>query len=162
MKQHGLTLLELVIAIAMVALVASLALPSFGSAAERGRLKLVAETLASDLAEARFEAAQRGQVVFLDYRAGAADWCWAVATAPGCACGSAQPCQLKAVRAADHGGIRLVEAESSAFDMTGKAAAPGGALLQSARGDRLRVKLSAMGRASICLAAGAVPGYAAC
>jgi type IV fimbrial biogenesis protein FimT len=161
MKARGLTLLELMIALAMLAVVASMAVPSFGSAAERARLKNSAETLAADLAEARFEAAQRGQPLYVDYQAGA-NWCWSVATAPGCACGTPQFCQLKTTQGRDHTGITLLDPVPTAFDPTGQVNVAGGALLQSAHGDRLRVNVSALGRASICSAAGTLPGYPAC
>jgi len=160
MKQLGLTLLEVMIALAMLAIVASLALPSFGAAAERARLKSAAETLAADIADARFEAAQRGQAFNIDFKTGA-DWCWSVAMAPGCSCGTAQACQLKTVQGKDHAGIELLQAGATRLDPTGPADG-GAALFQSSRGDRLRVELSRLGRASICAAAGTLPGYPAC
>jgi len=165
-RSRGLTLLELMIALAMLAVVASLALPGFGAAAERARLKNSAETLAADLAEARFEAANRGQALVVDFRGGA-NWCWSVATAPGCDCsGTAVPqCQLKGVHASEHAGIELLQSHATVFDPTGAVAgtaSAGGALFQSARGDRLRVSVSPLGRATICVAAGTVAGYMAC
>lgn len=161
MKSRGLTLLELVIAIALVALVASLALPSFGSVAERARLKSTAETLASDLAEARYEAAKRGQSLHVELVPGP-DWCWAVATHPTCACGAPAPCQLKSERAADHGGITLVEFRSARFDASGTADGTGFAIFQSPHGERLKVELAPLGRPRLCAPGGQVSGYPAC
>ncbi|BAL95027.1 GspH/FimT family pseudopilin [Rubrivivax gelatinosus] len=158
----GLTLLETMIAVAIVALLASLAVPSFGSAAERSRLRFAAETLASDLGEARFEAARRGQPLQLEVRPGAG-WCWAIATQPGCGCDAHRACQLKTERAADHGGIRLVDAAPTQLEADGQAqATPRPALFESTRGERLQVSLSPLGRARICAPAAAVPGYPAC
>lgn len=163
MKPRGLTLLELVIAMAMLAIVASLALPNFGSAADRTRLRSAAETLATDIAEARYESAQRGAPLFLDVQAGPG-WCWAVTTAAGCRCGLPQSCQLKTVSEADNPGVLLVDAHALAFDPTGMPMAAAGteALLQSRRGEQLRVSVSPLGRASICSPEGAVPGYLRC
>jgi type IV fimbrial biogenesis protein FimT len=160
MKRRGLTLLELVIALAILAIVATLALPSFGAGAERTRLRLAAETLASDLAEARFEAAKAGRALHLPAQAGPA-WCWAVATTPDCGCAAAAPCQLKAERAASHAGVTLVEVRAASFD-PGGAATGGGALLRSGRGEELRVELSPLGRPRVCAPGGAVVGYPAC
>jgi type IV fimbrial biogenesis protein FimT len=161
MKSRGLTLLELVIALALVALVASLALPSFGSVAERARLKSTAETLASDFAEARYEAAKRGQSLHVELSPGP-DWCWAVATHPTCPCGEAGPCRLKSERAADHGGITLVESHAARFDANGTADGVGFATFQAPHGERLRVEVAPLGRARICAPAGEVPGYQRC
>lgn len=167
-RPRGFTLLEAVIAVALIALVATLALPSFGAALERSRLKAAAEALASDLQEARFEAARRGEALHVELNAGPA-WCWSVATAPGCGCGAAA-CRLKAATAAEHAGVRLVEGRSASFAPTGTtndaAGVPvpvnAGATFESGRGERLRVALSALGRARICAPQAPVAGYPAC
>lgn len=158
----GLTLLETMIALALVALLASLALPSFGGAAERARLRFAAETLAADIGEARFEAARRGQPLHLDMYTGSA-WCWPVATEPGCGCDAERACQLKTERAADHGGIRLLDAASTRLEADGEAQSqPSPAVFESTRGERLQVSLSPLGRARICAPGAGVPGYPAC
>ena len=133
------------------------------AAADRARLRHAAETLAADLTEARFESAQLGKPLYLDVQPGPG-WCWAVTSAPGCRCGVAQACQLKTVSEIDNAGVQLAEAHAISFDPTGTLQATGGsdALLQSRRGERLRVSVSALGRASICAPDGVVPGYAAC
>ena len=93
-----------------------------------------------------------------------AGWCWAVTSAPGCRCGLAQSCQLKVARESDNAGVQLSEAHNIAFDPSGTLQTAGGndALLQSRRGERLRVSVSALGRASICAPDGGVPGYPSC
>lgn len=161
---RGFTLLEAATAVALVAIVATLALPSFGAAMERSRLKAAAEALASDLQEARFEAARRGQALHVELSPGPA-WCWSVSTAPGCGCGAAA-CRLKAATAAEHAGVTLVEARSASFTPTGGPDVPApvnaGATFESGHGERLRVELSALGRARICAPHARVSGYAPC
>ena len=49
------------VALGIVAVLATLALPSFGSIVARHRLKAAAENLSMDLAELRFEATRRGR-----------------------------------------------------------------------------------------------------
>jgi type IV fimbrial biogenesis protein FimT len=167
LRSRGLTLLELMVGLVVLAILATLTLPSFAGMAQRARLKSVAETLAADLTEARFEAAQRGQALNVTFRAGA-DWCWAVTTTPGCPCesGPAPACRLKAVRAADHGGITLLQSDAARLEPAGMAglgeAPTGGAVFQSPSGESLRVRISPLGRASICAPTAPVPGYPAC
>jgi len=135
--------------------------PALAGAADRARLRSAAETLASDLAEARFEAARRGQSLAVQASAGPA-WCWVVATDPGCPCGEKQACRLKATAASDYPGIAMSDARSVVFDPTGSADTQGGALFQSSRGEQLRVDLLAIGRARVCAPQGMVPGYPVC
>ncbi len=158
----GLTLPEMLVTLALLAVLASLALPSFGAMMARHRLKAAADNLALDLAELRFEAARRGVPLHLQITAGA-DWCYALATAPGCDCRVAQVCQLKTVRALDHPGIRLLQAQDLQFEPTPMlAATPSAALLQAPDGEQLRVGLSPLGRPSVCAPQASVPGYTRC
>lgn len=160
-RQQGLTLIEIAIALALLALLATLALPSFGSMLSRHRLAAAAEELAVDLAQARFIAAQSGQPMHVVFRPGP-DWCYAVARAPGCDCRGTQACQLKTVRADDMPGVALVAAEDAGFDPAAVATTGGRASWQTRQGDdALQVRLSGLGRAHVCTSSG-LRGYPAC
>ena len=123
------------VALGIVAVLTTLALPSFGSIMARHRLKAAAENLSMDLAELRFEAAQRGVPLHLHFATGP-DWCYALATASGCDCRVAQSCQMKTVRAKDHPGVQLVEGRARAVRAAawrGPAVDGGSAVLQGGR-----------------------------
>ncbi len=62
---HGFTLVELVIVVAMVAVLASIAVPSFASLIQRNRVAAEINSLVSDLQFARSEAIRRGLPVSL-------------------------------------------------------------------------------------------------
>ncbi len=164
--RRGFTLLEMMIGLAIVAVLASLALPSLSATIARQRLKAAAEMLAADLAEARHEAARRGLPLHLHFKT-AANWCWAMTTTSGCDCAVAQQCIVRATGAADHPGVLLVEAADVRFDPEGSGSAnsavsQGHALLQSARGEQLRVSLTRLGRAKLCSPAGELSAYPRC
>ena len=161
MLQRGLTLLELVIAIALVAVLASLALPSMSARLDRQRVVSAAETLAADLNEARFEAARQGRTMHLLAQGGPA-WCWSVATLAACPCGQAQACELRASTPLQQAGIATLEGSSLRITPQGRPEVPGAITLQSRRGLRLRVEVQALGRAHVCSAGPPVPGYPAC
>lgn len=165
MKSYrGLTLIELAITLAVVAVLATLAVPSLGARLDRQRLQGAAESLAADLAEARFEAARRGTALFVesaDAAEGAA-WCWAVATQAGCNCGAPQSCQVHSTRGADYPGVRLKAGLNARLDPSGTAQAAQAATLEGSRGDRLRVELSTLGRPRICAEKGSWPRLPTC
>jgi type IV fimbrial biogenesis protein FimT len=162
----GLTLLEVVIAVAVIAILGALALPSMAHRADTQRLVLVAETLAADLAEARFEASRRVEGTSVGAQPGS-HWCWAVVVgqppATACACSPDQGCGLKQVKVASHPGIVMQSGQSVRLAPDGTAATAIAtttvALFESRYGEQLRVDLLALGRARICtpLAAAAHP-----
>jgi type IV fimbrial biogenesis protein FimT len=158
--RRGLTLLEMMVALAIVAILTTLALPSFGNMMSRHRLKAAAEQMSMDLAELRMQSTQRGQTMHVNLSTGA-QWCYALAVASGCDCRVPQGCQLKTVRAKDHPGVTLLEGQDLRIEPQ-PGLGGGGALLQGSDGARLRVGLSPLGRARVCAPAAAVPGFAAC
>ena len=161
-RTHGLTLLELMIAIAVMAVLASVALPSITARLERQRLVNAAETLATDLSEARFEAARRGQALHVEPALGEKTWCWAVSTQSGCDCAQAQACQLHNVQASAYGGIKLLEPKAVRLNPAGTGETVTVAAFESSRGERLRVDLQALGRVRVCTAAGPDTRYPRC
>ena len=159
-RPRGFTLPELMLTLAIVGVLLTLALPSFGSIVSRHRLKAAAEQLAADLGELRLQAAQRGVPLHLQVHAGA-QWCYALATAGGCDCRVTQACQLKTVQAQDHPGVTLLEGRDLRLD-GGSGITAGIALLQGSDGAQLRVGLTPLGRPKICSPRASVAGYPAC
>lgn len=153
--RRGVTLLELMVVLAVLAVLVTLALPPTSTMVQRQRLAAAAEALASDLAEARFESARRSTVLHLESHGGPT-WCWSVAASPGCSCtaagaatGNASACQIKTVQAADHPGIQFLHPIQARLDPSG-VTTPASATLSTASGESLRVDLTPMGRARIC------------
>jgi type IV fimbrial biogenesis protein FimT len=146
----------------IAAVLATLALPSFGHMLARHRLKAAAENLAVDLAELRFEASRRGVPLHLHFVTGA-QWCYALATVSGCDCRVAQSCQLKTIGAGSHPGVQLLEAQDVLFDaQPDSQIGSGSALLRGADGSQLRVGLTRLGRPKVCAPGAAAQGYPVC
>jgi type IV fimbrial biogenesis protein FimT len=147
----------------VLAVLGALAVPTLGARFERQRLAAAAQALAADLANARFEAAQRGQPMHVQPAAGASSWCWSVGTHAACDCAQPQACQLHRVPGTAHPGVRLVQASAVRLEPGGVAGTLAQvATFESRRGEQLRVLLLPMGRARICASAGALPEYAPC
>lgn len=158
---RGLTLIEVGIALAVLAILAAVAMPALSARLERQRLNSSAQLLAGDLVEGRFEAARRGRTLYLQTEAGPA-WCWSISATPGCPCGDAQACQIRNVRAAEHPGVLLTVGHAVELEAGGGARGPDVATFETRRGDRLRVEVSPMGRPRVCAAAGPWPQLQKC
>jgi type IV fimbrial biogenesis protein FimT len=150
-RERGFTLIETMIALGILAVLMSLALPSFGEAVARQRLGSVAENFALDLGEARLESLRGGSAtVHVSVQPGAS-WCWAVGPVPVADCNVAPGSALKVVRAGDYPGVSMSEGVSSAFDRRDPQATPATvAEFVSAQGQTLRVRITPLGRAVIC------------
>jgi type IV fimbrial biogenesis protein FimT len=161
-RARGLTLIELMVVIAITAILASLALPSFGRQMARTHLKSAAERVAADLSEARFESARRGVAMHAHFEPGA-QWCYTVGTAPRCTCGAPQYCAVRIVHGSEHKGVSLLAAADLHFEpVQGTADAATAAELRAADGEELRVQMTRLGRAKICAPGGSTMNYPRC
>jgi len=98
-KVLGFTLVELMITIAVVGVLASMAVPSYSKMIERNKLKEVAQGLKSDLMFARAEAIKRSQDVTVSRNTGDnGAWCYGLTTNASCDC-TATPstCEIKTI-----------------------------------------------------------------
>ena len=158
---RGLTLIEIAVAMAVLAILASIGVPMFQERVARQRLITTAEMLAQDLADARFEAAQSGQTLHIVFSTGS-DWCYAVSRSAACSCHGADACQVKVVRAADAPGVSLPKAENLSFDPAAVESGGGHALLEGVGGaQQLRVGLTLLGRPRVCTST-SLTGYPVC
>lgn len=160
---RGLTLLELALAMAVLAILGALAVPSMATRLRAERLQAAAELYAADISDARHEAARRGQALHVEGRAAASPapgaqpaWCWSVAVSAGCPCGdagAAGTCRLKIVPANEHPGVSLVSSQPVVMQPDGQATPTLAAVF--AAGDReMHVQVSRFGRARLCDPAG--------
>lgn len=158
---RGLTLIEIAVALAVLAILASIGAPMFKERIARQRLVTTAELLAQDLVDARFEAAQSGTTLHIVFSSGT-DWCYAVSRSPACGCHGTDACQMKVVRAADAPGVQMSQADDLAFDPAALEPDLGGARLSSLGGEhRLDVGVTPLGRPKVCSSTG-LAAYPAC
>jgi hypothetical protein len=78
-------------------------------------------------------------------------WCWAVATADACPCGSGQGCQLRSATEHDHPGVVLAAGQMITMAADGRPHPDAAPLeLHGRNGLKLRVVVTPMGRAHVC------------
>ncbi len=186
--QKGLTLIELMVTIAVLAILAATALPSFRDSIERRRLIGAAETIYSELQYARSEAISRSSDVFVNFvRTSDTIWCFGISAASGCDCTVTDPtsgssCRLpiggtnvlKVVSSLDYPGVRMTETPAfsnpspnteTRFEHVRGTAKAGTVVTKSPGGREIRIKVSTLGRITMCSPSDAtknVAGYRAC
>ncbi|HEX4870842.1 MAG TPA: GspH/FimT family pseudopilin [Nevskiaceae bacterium] len=182
-RPRGFTLVELMVALAVLGIVAALATPSFLTLIANNRLKSAAEQIRSDIALARSEAVKRNQVITLRFtRTSATQWCYGLRAATACDCtettaSEADYCFLDL----DGSGNRLpavvsssrfgnIQIEAAPFGTAGLSFSPvrptltsGGATLSSPQASgSLRITASGPGRVRFCTPSGQLSGYPSC
>ena len=159
--QRGLTAIELIIVLAVTAILLVVGVPDFQNINEKRRLKGAAEAMRQDLRFARTEAIKRNQRVRLTFTGSGDAWCYGVAlVGEACDCTRPDQCRLDGVRRVrDSGafpGVDLVAASFAGgrtfttFNPIYGTAGNGTAKLRSPGGDNLWVRLSVLGRARVC------------
>jgi len=160
---RGLTLVELMLALAILAVLGLMAGPSLGSMLARHRVQAAASQLGIDLGDSRHEATRRGSKVYVNFQSGS-DWCYVVTLDPAATCASEGDRVLKRVHARQHPGVTLSVAQAVVFDgITGMGPpVPAQVHLASARGDALDVHVSLLGRARVCAPDGVLKAFPRC
>ncbi len=88
-KQTGFTMIELVITVAVVAVIATFAIPGYQQMVENSKIRTVAESILTGLQLARAEAVKRNENVQVEFAAGnAAGWTVCLQPTPAGACAS--------------------------------------------------------------------------
>jgi prepilin-type N-terminal cleavage/methylation domain-containing protein len=106
-KARGLTLMELMVTVAILAILVALAMPSFNSFLAKGRLSGAAEALAQDLQLARSESLRRNADVTISFSSGTACCYGSVVSATACICTRSNSCTLRQVDNTDCSGVTM-------------------------------------------------------
>lgn len=179
----GFTLVELLATLAVLAILVTTAVPALTDLLDNQRLRATAQRIAADLRYARAEAVKRYAdtpigVTFAPGR----DWCYGISQQLPCDCReqdwrSDDAClldlmherQLHTASDDTHAQVVVLDARFSSarttrFDPLRGTAQAGTVSLRSARGKRLDVRVSTLGRVRICAPedAASPAGYAPC
>ncbi len=173
-KPPGFTLVEMVMALAVMAVLGAIATPSLSALLARQRLQAAAHELQADIAQAKLESSQRGQPVQLRFQTGTS-WCYALSVGPEVDCTTLKPNAtaslanglIKVVRGSEHAGVTLLAAQTMTIDAVRSnallsAAGPGWARFASRDGQQLQVRLGPQSRASLCAPGAPLDRIAAC
>lgn len=173
-RAKGFTLIELMMVVAIGAILATLAAPSMRDLILKNRLRGAAEEAQSMLQLARSEAVKRNADVYVSFTDGAA-WCFGTSTATNCDCTNTTSCVvsiagsdvLKRVVSTDYTDVTLTSNPANhevQFDSTRGLTTSTGTMTFTNGGFEIRVIVSVLGRAKMCSPSGTakVWGYEDC
>lgn len=164
---RGITLLELLAAIAIVAILVAVAVPSMRALLTKNHLKAAAIALMEDLQWTRSETIKRNLALRVSFDS--SPWCYGIglASAGACDCaltpGSSGACDIKRRSGQEFPGITLTAGPSeTSFEPRRGTSINGSWTLTAENGSALRVVLSRLSRVRICSPSGDVAGYDPC
>jgi type IV fimbrial biogenesis protein FimT len=148
-RERGFTLVELMVTLAVAAVLAMLAAPSFSAMFVNLRVQGMASELAADLQYARSEAVRRRAAVELASDGDGGGYTIRSGGATLKSVRFASGMAIDTDASVTYSALRALSGES-AFTLTGNG------------GTSLRVNTNGLGRVSLCSPSGAVKGYASC
>lgn len=159
-KLMGFTLVELLVTIAVIAIIASVSAPSFLSMRDQARTRAAAEAVFAQVQYARTESIKQSRDLWVTAAPGV-NWCIGISNAAGCDCNTAGSCQFGPagnlmehnIRSVDFSGITLdATATEIQFDSRrGIVNGTGNTLTVSgAGGYEVKIITSKLGRVRMC------------
>ena len=152
-RQKGLNLLEVMISLAVVGVLASIALPSFRHMITNKALVGAAEQFYQQLALARSEALKEAKTIYVTVKGGSS-WCYGISDANTCDCDVPSTCPLGTRNSAESSNVSLATTGFPAGTLTfeGSRGAPSGTAQAdfTSDGKTVRVDVNQLGTLSIC------------
>lgn len=162
-RSRGITMMEVMIACAIVGILAVLLVPSFSSYVANNRLRSASESLYHDFNKARIEAIKQRQSVTVVFQTGTS-WCYGITSLATCNCLVADSCTLGQI---SYSGFKDTSLSETGFtgDTTfaasrGDVNKTGTATLTVTGGGTISIILNQMGFPRIC--SSDVGGYKPC
>ena len=182
--KNGFTLIELMVVLAVLAIIVTVAVPNMSSFLDTNKLRGVTGQFYSDVQYARSESITRNRNISVSVTSNGNDtWCYGISTNTGCDCtitdpGNASACTLpisatnvlKVGQSNEFTGVRLLSPAGTnqtiaTFDPTrGIAASTSSVIFESINNLETHVDVSVLGKVSACSPSGSksVTGYSTC
>jgi type IV fimbrial biogenesis protein FimT len=158
----GFTLTELMITVAIIGILASIAVPSFMDMIKRARLKTAAESIYADLQYAKMQSVKQNTAIRLIFtKASDTSWCYGVTDQDDCDCNDTS-CSiiengtaiLKVTSSSELSDMQLTSAAVTFSFNPIRSTASNSEMILFNGTNYLRVKTSIFGKISYCVPAG--------
>lgn len=168
---QGVTLVEALVSVAILAICASIAVPALTSFKETLKLKSAAEQMLMELRWAQSESIKKSSSLSVNFNDEDEEWCYGFSMNASCDCDEPNSCTIDDTeRTTDHSslsGLSLkanVSSNRFTFNPLRGTVTAGNVELGAANGKVIRIVLSGMGRIRICSPSGDsnVGGYPIC
>jgi type IV fimbrial biogenesis protein FimT len=160
-RPHGLTLVELLVVLAISAVLLAIAIPSFSSMLHASRLRGAADILMADFRLTMTESTKRGDDVLVSFQrdSDGSNWCYGLSALASCNCREANSCLINntehVVRGTNFAGILATPTHSNYWFKSRRSTITAGNVTFTARdGKQLKVLVSGYGRIRPCSPSG--------
>lgn len=164
-RSRGLTMIEMLVTVTIVAILLAIALPSFTNFVARGRVAGAAEATAQDFHLIKTEAIRNNNDVTISFNEGSS-WCYgAIKSSSPCVCTTTNSCSLRAASSIEFPSVSMAVvsgSNQSTFSALRGMGSPIEIEYSSSDAGKLRVSMNAAGRVSICRVSGSFSSYPAC
>lgn len=167
-SSSGFSAVEMVVTMAVLAVLVGIAVPSFQDTLNKRRLIGAVEQLYGDLQFARNEVFGRNRSIHVTSNIQAdGAWCHGIDDTAACNCTVANDCQVggmpKVTQGSDFKGVTLGSADTITFDPP-QAYANNTTVIYTLNGKQMKVIVSVLGRIRICSPSGSanITGYPEC
>lgn len=167
--KRGFSLVELMVTLTVLAILLSVAVPSFQNIRDTSRVRAAAEAVYAHMQFSRSESVKQNRNLFVSLTTGT-NWCIGISNSSGCNCATANSCRFgpaanlveNNLASADFSGISLASDQASIqFESRrGGNENPGTITLTGANALAISIIHSARGRIRLC--SDNVGGYPAC
>ncbi|MCK9213405.1 MAG: prepilin-type N-terminal cleavage/methylation domain-containing protein [Rhodoferax sp.] len=160
-RRHGLTLVELLVVLAISAVLLAIAIPSFSSMLYASRLRGAADILMADFRLTMTESTKRGDDILVSFQrdSDGSNWCYGLSALASCNCREANSCLINnaehVVRGTNFAGILATPTHSNYWFKSRRSTITAGNVTFTARdGKQLKVLVSGYGRIRPCSPSG--------
>lgn len=163
-KQQGTTLIELLVTLAVLAIIAGIGLPSYNAIVNKSKLVSLTQQLVEDLRVTKQLALTRNKKQYFSVNLAMPERCWVISSQPVCPCSaSTSSCALENYQInTDYSTISLNTNRDTLSFSPLSGTTNGASYTLSVGSDSVKVKVSTLGLIRACTEAGGSILYADC